>query len=131
DLFLQHQLHQFLGRRTHILKALSEWDYCKAHALQVLHHLHSAPSVKGDLTDVEPFAEVLDKFLNVAIVDHIALGGHQHTLALPQVIGDMVTAHTEIEGFLRYPEVRQNIVFVLLVQGWKDQHKGCDVRGGG
>ena len=129
--FFQHQLHQFLGRRGHILKALTKGNHRKAHALKVLHHLHSAPSVKGDLTNIEPFTQLLNEFFNVAVVDHISLGGHQRPLALPQVIGNMVTADTQVKGLLRYPEVRQNVVFVILVQWRKHQHKGCDVRGRG
>ena len=131
DFFLQHQLHQFLGGRTHILKALTEGDYRKAHALKVLHHLHCAPAVEGDLPNIEPLTQLLDEFFNVAVMDHISLGGHQHALALPQVIGNMVTAYTQVKGLLRYPEVRQNVVFVLLIHRWEHQHKGCDIRGGG
>ena len=71
----QHQFHQFLGGWGHILEALSERNDCEAHALKVLHHLHSAPTVKGDLPDVEAFAQAFDEFLNVAVVNDIALGG--------------------------------------------------------
>ena len=83
DAFLQHQLHQLLGRRGHILKALSEGNHRKAHAFQILHHLHSAPAVKGNLPDVEPFAQLLDEFLNVAVMYHVAFCSHQRPLALP------------------------------------------------
>ena len=53
DFLLQHQLHQFLGWWGHILEALSERNDREAHALKVLHHLHSAPAVKGDLPNIE------------------------------------------------------------------------------
>ena len=48
----QCQLHQLLGRRTHILETLPEWNNGEAHPLEVLHHLHRAPSVESNLTDV-------------------------------------------------------------------------------
>ena len=62
---------------------------------------------------------------------HISFRSHQHALTFPQVIGNMVTADTEGKGLLRYPEVWQDVVFVILVQWRKHQHKGCDVRGRG
>ena len=130
NFLLQHQLHQFFGRRGHILKALSEGDYRKAHALQVLYHLHSAPTVEGDLSNIEPLTQLLDEFLNVAVVDHVALSGHQHALALPQVVGNMIPADTKVKCFLRYPEVWQDIVFILLIQRREHQHKSRDVCGG-
>ena len=46
----------------------SKGNYCEAHALQVLHHLHSAPTVEGDLSNIEPLTQLLDEFLNVAVV---------------------------------------------------------------
>lgn len=58
----QHQLHQLLGGRGHILEALPERNDRKAHALKVLHHLHSAPAVEGDLPNIEPFAQAFDEF---------------------------------------------------------------------
>ena len=47
---LQHQLHQFFGRRRHILEALPEREHRESHALKVLHHLHRAPPVKGNIS---------------------------------------------------------------------------------
>ena len=38
DFLFQHQLHQLLGGRGHILEALSERNDREAHALKVLHH---------------------------------------------------------------------------------------------
>ena len=43
----------------------------------------------------------------------------------------MVASDTEVKRFLRYPEVGQDVVFVLLIQRREHQHKGRDVRGGG
>ena len=69
DSFLQNQLHQFLCRWGHIFEALTEGNNGEAHALQVLHHLHSPPTVKRDLTDIEPFTETLNEFLDVTVVN--------------------------------------------------------------
>ena len=52
DFLFQGQLHQFFGRRRHILEALTERHHRKTHALQVLHHLYSAPAIKGNFSDV-------------------------------------------------------------------------------
>ena len=43
----------------------------------------------------------------------------------------MISAHTQIEVILRYPEVRQDDVFVVLILRREYQHKGRNIRGGG
>ena len=131
DSLLQHQLHQFLGGRGHILEALPEGNHGETHALQVLHHLHSAPAVKSDLPDVEPLIQPLDELLDVAVVDHVALGGLEKALLFPDVIGDVVPAHPEVEVFLWNPEVREDAVFIVLIYRREHQHEGRDVSGGG
>ena len=131
DALLQHQLHQLLGGRRHILKALSEGNHRKAHALQILHHLHGAPPVKGDLPDVEPLSQPLNELFDVAVVNHISLGGLEVALPLPDVIRHMVAADAQVDVVFRYPEVRQYGVFVLLIQRRKDQYKGGNIRGAG
>ena len=78
DLFLKHQFHQFFGGRGHILEALSERNHREAHTLKVLHHLDSAPTVKGNLTDVVAFTQAFDEFFDVTIVNDIAVPKH-HT----------------------------------------------------
>ena len=103
---LQHQLHQLLGGRRHILKALSERNDREAHALKVLHHLHSTPAVKGNLPDIETLTQALDKLLDVAIVNNIALGGLQKALPFPHIVWHMVTPDSEVEVIFRYLEVR-------------------------
>ena len=90
DLFLQHQLHQFLCGRRHILETLSEGNYGESHSLQVLDHLNCSPAVEGDLTDVELLSEALDVLLDKTVVHDIAFGGHEKALALPNVIWHMV-----------------------------------------
>ena len=102
----QYQLHQFFGGRRHILEALSEGNYREPHALQILHHLHSAPAVKGDLPDVEPLSQPLDELFNVAVVDYISLRGLEVTLPLPDIVRHMVAADAQVDVVLRYPEVR-------------------------
>lgn len=73
DAFLQHQFHEFLSGWTHILKALTEGHDREAHTFKVLDHLDGSPAVESNLADIESFAQPLDEFLDVAVVDHIAL----------------------------------------------------------
>lgn len=42
----------------------------------------------------------------------------------------MVVSYTEIQRFLRYPEVRKDSIFVLLIYRRKHQNKSRNVRGG-
>ena len=76
----QHQFHQLLSGRGHIFEALSKGNDREAHALKVLHHLHSAPAVKGDLPDIEAFPKALDELLDVAVVNDIAFCGLEVSL---------------------------------------------------
>ncbi len=71
DFLFQHQFHQFFCGRRHILEALSERNNCEAHAFQVLNHLHSTPTVKGDLPNIETITQALDELLDVAVVNDI------------------------------------------------------------
>ena len=80
---LQHQLHQFFGRWRHILEALPERNDRKAHALKVLHHLHSTPAVKGDLPNIETLTQALDELFDIAIVNDIAFRGLEVSLPFP------------------------------------------------
>ena len=127
----KRQLHQFLGRRAHILEALSEGNDREAHALKVLHHLHGSPAVEGDLTDVEAVAEPFDEFLDVSVVDDVALRGFEISLTLPHIVGNMVALDAKVERLLRPPEIWQDAVFVVLVKRREYQHECRDVRGGG
>ena len=72
---LQDQLHQFLCRRAHILKALPEGNDCKAHSFKVLNHLHCAPTVKGDFAYIEMFTQVFNELLNETIMNDVSLCG--------------------------------------------------------
>jgi len=42
----------------------AERDYCKAHALKILHHLHSTPPVKGDFLYVKPSPQIFYKLFD-------------------------------------------------------------------
>ena len=112
----QHQFHQFLSGWGHIFEALSKGNDRKAHALKVLHHLHSAPTVEGDLSDVETLSQAFNELLDVAVVNDIAFGGLEVSLPLPHIVWHMVTPDSEVKIVLRYPEVRQrNAYFSLSV----------------
>ena len=73
DTLLQHQLHQFLGGRGHVLKTLPEGNDREPHALKILHHLYGTPAVESNLADIEPFTQPFNEFFNVTVVNHIAL----------------------------------------------------------
>lgn len=75
NFLLQHQFHQLLGGRGHILEALSERNDREAHALKVLHHLHSAPTVEGNLSNIKTLTQALDELLDVAVMNNITLSG--------------------------------------------------------
>ena len=130
DLSLQHKLHKLLCRRGHVLEALAERNDGKAHAFQILHHLHSAPAVESNLPDIKPFTQSLDKLLDVSVMDNIALRCHDEALTLPGIIGDVIPLHTEIQCILRHPEIRQHPVFILAVSRRKHEHKSRDIRCG-
>lgn len=68
-------ISSFVGGDIHILEALSERNDREAHALKILHHLYSAPTVEGNLPDVEAFAQAFDELFDVAIVNNIAFRG--------------------------------------------------------
>ena len=98
---LQHQFHQLLGGRGHILEALSKGNDRKAHSLKVLNHLHSAPAVEGDLPNIETLTQTLNELFDVAIVNDIAFSGLQKALPLPHIVWHMVTPDTQFEVVLR------------------------------
>ena len=97
DFLLQHQLHQLLSGRGHILEPLSERNDCEAHALKVLHHLHSAPTVEGDLPNIETLTQAFDELFDVAVVDYITLGGLEVSLPLPYIVWYMVAPDSKVE----------------------------------
>ncbi len=130
-LSLQGQLHQLLGWRTHILETLSKGNYCKTHPLQVLYHLHSAPAVEGNLTDIVFLTQAFDELFNVAVMHYVPFRGLQISLPLPNVIRHMVTAHTQVKCIFWYPKIRQDTIFIILVLWGKDQNEGRHIRGRG
>ena len=131
DPLLQYQLHEFFGGWGHILEALSEGNNGEAHAFQVLNHLDSTPTVKGNLTDIEAFTQPFNEFLNVAIMEDITLGSLKESLPLPQIVWHMISADTQIQIVFRNPEVWQDHIFIIFVGGREHQYQSCDIRGGG
>ena len=75
NFLFQHQFHQLLGGRGHIFEALSKGNDRKAHALKILHHLHSAPTVEGYFSNIKTLTQALDELLDVAVMNNITLGG--------------------------------------------------------
>jgi hypothetical protein len=90
-------------------------------------HLYCAPAVECNLADVVLRAELLDELLDVAVVNDVALRRLQEALPLPEIVVDVVALDAEGDIIFRYPEERQNAVFILLVTGWEDQNECCDV----
>ncbi|MPN35856.1 hypothetical protein SDC9_183358 [bioreactor metagenome] len=93
-------------------------------------HLDCAPPVEGDLADIEACAELLDEVLDVGVVDNIALRGLQETLAVPQVVGHVITRHPQRKVVLRYPEPRGDPVLLVIPVGREYQHERGDIRRG-
>ena len=54
----------------------------------------------------------------------------QETLAFPHIVRDVIPVDPLAHVFFWYPEVRQDYKLVVLVQRRKDQHEGCNIRGG-
>ena len=122
---------KLLCRRRHILKSLTKRNNGKSHPFQVLRHLHRTPAVKGDLQDMIPLTQILNKFLNEAVMDHVSLCRHQIALLVPDVIGDGCPAHTKGNRFLRDPEIGEKDI-LLILRPWREhQHKGGNVPGTG
>ena len=91
DLLLQHQLHQFLCRRGHVLETLAERNDGKAHAFQILNHLHGAPAVESDLPDIKPFTQPFDKLLNAMQTYNVNIG-YEHVVDWAQQNKAQLTA---------------------------------------
>ena len=131
NFLLQHQFHQLFGGWGHILEALTKRNDRKAHTLQVLHHLHSAPAVECNFPDVEAFTQAFNELFNVTVVNDIAFRGLEVSLALPHIVWHMVAPDAEVEVVLRNPEVRQDAVFVAPVFRREYQDERRNVRCGG
>ena len=131
DALIQHQIHEFLGGRRHVLIALAEGHHGKAEAFQVLRHLNRAPAVEGNLRDVVAGTEILYEFFDISIVDHIALGGIDQALPLPDVVRNMIPLDSQINGILRQPEEGQDFILPVFILGREYQHEGGNIRRGG
>ena len=85
---------------------------------------------RSSYTEAVFFTQLLDEFLDVAVVDYISFGGLQETLLLPDIVWNMVTAHSKFQRIFRYPEIRENHIFIILIQWREHQYKSRDVCGG-
>ena len=122
------QLHQLLGRRTHILIPLSERNNGKSHALKVLYHLHSSPPVKCNLFDMKFCSQLINELLDKSIMDDIALGGLKTSLGCPYIIWDMIPSDTQPHVIFRYPEIRKYHIFFHIISWREHQHECRDIR---
>ena len=104
QLVLQNKAHQFLRRRRHILKALTEGHHGKSVVLKRLYHHGGVPSVMGDLPDVIPLTQLADELLDKSIVDDVALRGMDIAAFRPLVIRHMIAPNAQGKRFLRKPE---------------------------
>lgn len=110
NLLLQHQFHQFLCRRAHILKSLTERHYREPHSFQVLYHLHRSPPIERNLFYVIFRTEVFDKVLHVSVVDDIALRGDYLSTTEPSVVWNVVAFYSQIYRVFGYPKERKYAV---------------------
>ena len=62
-------------------------------------------------------------------MDHVAFGGHQVPLSLPDLIGNMIAPDAQIHRILRNPKVREDHIPVVLVGRWEHEHERRDVGG--
>lgn len=76
---------------------------------------------------MEFLPQFVNEVFNKAIVNNISLSGFQITLPFPYIVGNVVTSYTERQGFLRQPEIRQNVIMLILFRWRKDKHKCCDI----
>ena len=58
----------------------------------------------------------------------IALGGQQVALPLPEVVWDVIAPNAQIKRFLRQPEVRENIIMLVLIGRREHQHESRNIR---
>ncbi|SPJ41955.1 hypothetical protein CHUV2995_02789 [Corynebacterium diphtheriae subsp. lausannense] len=136
DPAFQCELHQLLARRAHVFEPLAERHNGEAQSIEVLRHLHRAPTVVGDLPNVVADAEFLDERFDGCVVDYVALSGMQQAFAFPLVVGHMVTVHPKLDVVFRDSEMRHHHIRLGLVPGWEHQHqrgdvgRGCEVQAG-
>ena len=93
--------------------------------------MNRAPAVEGYLRDVVAGTEILYEFLDISIVDHIALGGIDQALPLPDVVRDVIPLDPQINGIFRQPEEGQDFILPVFILGREYQHEGSNIRRGG
>ena len=75
--------------------------------------------------------QIIDGATDKVVIHDIALGHMEQALLLPDVVGDMVTADTEVQCFPRQPEMRDDDVFIPLKPRREYHDKRRDVAGAG
>ena len=125
----QHQPHQLLGRLAHAAEALSKGNHCEAKVCQMGYHHGGIPAVICYFPDIVLFGQVTHEPDYRIVIHHIALCGFDKVLPCPEVIVHMIPAHTEIQRFIRHPEVRQHLIRLIIFLRRKYQHQrgqvGC------
>ena len=131
DVPFHEKFQKFLGRWTHIFKALAKRNNCKSHPLKVLHHLDSPPTVKGNFHDVVLLTEFFDELLDEGVVNHVSLRRHDISLLVPDIIRNRCSANPEWDRVFWDPEERKHDVFLRLVPGWEHKNKSRDIPSAG
>ena len=93
--------------------------------------MHGTPSVERDLPDIEAFPELFDERLDRPIVHDVALRALQVALLLPEVVGHVVTSHSELEVVFGYLEPGCDHIWLVARLGWEYEDERGDVRRGG
>ena len=131
DFAFQQQLIQFLHAWAHILKAHTDRNHREAVAFQIGDELGCIPAVHSDLLDVELLVQIVDRLTHEVVIDHISFCYMEEALLFPDVIGNVITSHPQIQRFPRQPEMRHHDVFISLIL-WREHHdKSRDVTGAG
>ena len=71
--------------------------------------------------------QFIDEVFDKAIVNHISFSGFQVALPFPYIIWNVVTPYSEWQCFLRQPEVREDIIMLIIFSRRKDKHKSCNI----
>lgn len=95
-----------------------------------LGHLDESPAVVGNLANVVFQAELLDSMLNMVVVNHVAFGGLDESLPMPQIVGHMITRDSKIECVFWEPHGWQHPIRLIGLEGWEDEHERRDVGSG-
>ena len=76
-------------------------------------------------------SQFIDEVFNKTVVNHISFSSFQIALPFPYIIWNVVTSYSEWQCFFRQPEVRKNVIMLIVFSGWKDKHESCNICGTG